>query len=233
MTAGDQVGLRDRLGAVLRGNRFVAGLELLVVPLLLVLKAAGALRNPSLLILLFGWLSLWVRRSSWRQAGLARPAHWPRTVLAAVVIGVAYDMLDIRVLVPTLHRLTGEALELGQFNSVQGDLGGLLLYLAVTWSLAAFGEEMAYRGYVLNRLADALGRNTLSWTLTAIVVSVAFGFAHGAQGVTGILDNIVAGLLFAILYLASGRNLWLPILVHGVVDTSSFVLLYLGFNLQP
>jgi membrane protease YdiL (CAAX protease family) len=35
--------------------------------------------------------------------------------------------------------------------------------------------------------------------------------------------------LFAALYLASGRNLWLPILVHGVIDTSSVVMLYSGF----
>jgi hypothetical protein len=33
------------------------------------------------------------------------------------------------------------------------------------------------------------------------------------------------------LYLVSGRNLWLPILTHGIIDTSSAVLLYLG--VQP
>jgi membrane protease YdiL (CAAX protease family) len=62
------------------------------------------------------------------------------------------------------------------------------------------------------------------------LVSLVFGLAHHAQGVTGIMDNVLAGLLFAGLYLASGRNLWLPILAHGVIDTSSVVLLYLGFH---
>ena len=50
-------------------------------------------------------------------------------------------------------------------------------------------------------------------------------------GITGVLDNVLAGGLFAILYFASGRNLWLPILAHGLIDTTSVVLLYLG--IQP
>jgi hypothetical protein len=102
--------------------------------------------------------------------------------------------------------------------------------VAVVWPLAAFAEEMAYRGYALNRLTDLFGRSALSWALNAALLSVVFGLTHSAQGVTGILDNVLAGLLFSALYLASGRNLWLPILVHGVVDTSSLVLLYLGFH---
>ncbi len=52
---------------------------------------------------------------------------------------------------------------------------------------------------------------------------------YGAR-LTGVLDNVLAGLLFAALYVASGRNLWLPILVHGVIDTSSVVILYFGFH---
>lgn len=228
MDGGTRVTLRDRIGARLREHRLAAGLELLLVPLVLALKAAGVLRNPSLALFLLGWLSLWMRRSGWRQIGMARPARWPRTVLAAIFIGIAYNALDVRVLIPLLHRITGEPLDLAPFSALKGNIGALLLWLAVTWTLAAFGEEMAWRGYALNRLADVLGRNAWSWALNVALIGLAFGFAHGAQGITGILDNILAGLLFSALYLASGRNLWLPVLVHGVVDTSSFVLLYLG-----
>jgi membrane protease YdiL (CAAX protease family) len=222
--------LRDRLRGPLERSKLAAGLELLILPLLLALKAAGVLRNPSQPLFLFGWLSLWARRSGWRQVGMARPARWPLTVLAAIVIGVAYDALDVRVLIPLLHRLTGEPLELAQFSALQGNLGSLLFWVAVVWPLAAFCEEMAYRGYLLNRLTDLFGRSSASWALNAALLSLIFGLTHSSQGVTGILDNVLAGLLFSALYLASGRNLWLPILVHGVVDTASLVLLYLGVH---
>ena len=78
MEPGSRVTLRDRLGTPLRQSRLAAGLELMILPALLVLKAAGVLRNPSQPLFLLGWLSLWLRRSGWRQVGMARPAHWRR-----------------------------------------------------------------------------------------------------------------------------------------------------------
>ena len=57
------------------------------------------------------------------------------------------------------------------------------------------------------------------------MVSLVFAYAHRAQGITGVLDNAIAGALFATLYFVSGRNLWLPILTHGVIDTTSALLL--------
>lgn len=226
-----QVPLRDRLGARLRGSRIAAGLELLVVPLLLWLQAAGVLAKPKLPLLLFGWLSLWLRRVGWRQVGMSRPSNWTTTVLAGIVVGLAYNALDIGVILPLLRRFTGEPLDLTAFASLKGNLGMLLLLTAASWLSAAFPEEMLYRGYILNRLADVFGRTGAGWVLSVALVSVAFGVAHHSQGVTGILDNVLAGLLLAVLYLASGRNLWLPILAHGVIDTTSVVLLYFGFHL--
>lgn len=222
--------MRDRIGGWLRDSRIAAAFELLVVPLLLGLQAAGVLAKPKLPLLLFGCLSLWLRRVGWRQVGMARPASWPKTVLTALLIGLAYDALDIGALLPLLHRLTGEPLDLTGLGSLKGNTSMLLLLLAASWLSAALIEEMLYRGYILNRLADLLGRTTAGWAVSATLVSIVFGLAHHAQGVTGVLDNVLAGALFAALYLASGRNLWLPILTHGVIDTASVALLYFGFQ---
>ena len=230
MTAEAQVGFRDRLGAHLRGSRIVAGLELLVVPLLLGLQTAAVMAKPKLPLLLFGWLSLWLRRVGWRRVGLSRPTSWPKTLLAASLIGLAYNAFDIGVILPLLRRATGEPLDLTQLGELKGNLGMLGLLVAVSWLSAAFPEELLYRGYILNRLTDVLGRTTAGWAVAAALVSVAFGLAHGAQGVTGVLDNVLAGVLFVVLYLTSGRNLWMPILAHGMIDTSSVVMLYLGFQ---
>ncbi len=228
-SADGPVSLRDRIGALLHG-RVVAALELLVVPLLLALHASGLFIKPKLPLLLFGWLSMWLRRVGWRQIGLARPGSWPKTVLTAIVIALAYNALDIGVILPLLRRLTGEPLDLAAFAALRGDTGTLMLLLAVAWISAAFPEELLYRGYILNRLGDVFGRSTAGWAAAAALVCLTFGLAHHAQGITGVLDNILAGALFATLYFVSGRNLWLPILVHGIIDTSSVVLLYFGFQ---
>jgi membrane protease YdiL (CAAX protease family) len=57
-----------------------------------------------------------------------------------------------------------------------------------------------------------------------------FGLGHSYLGITGVVDNILWGILYGVLYLASGRNLWLPIIAHGIEDTTSFILLFLGLN---
>ena len=38
----------------------------------------------------------------------------------------------------------------------------------------------------------------------------------------------MTGVLFAITYLATGRNLWAAIIAHGVLDTAGFVMMYAG-----
>jgi len=224
------VGWRDRIGALLRESRLLTIVELCVVLLFLALQAAGIIAKPKLPMLLLGWLSLWLRRVSWRQLGFARPKSWPKTVAAGIGIGLAYNALDIRVILPLLHRLTGEPLDLSGVGDVQGNVGLLATLVVASWISAALAEELLYRGYLLNRVADVFGRQATGWTTAVLVVTAAFACAHRAQGVTGIADNVLAGFLFAGLYLGSGRNLWLPILVHGVIDTSSVVLLYLGFR---
>lgn len=195
-------------------KRLLVGAELLLAPLAIGLRALGVVRNPSLVILLVGCVSLSLRRA-WGGVGL----RWPRAraLAVAAAIGVAYDAADVLVIMPLLRRLTGQPLHVEPFA---GDVRTLLFWLAVTWTLAAFGEELAYRGYLLGRLGG--GR------LAAAIVSVLFGLAHLGQGLTGVLDNILAGALFAALYLRSGRNLWVPLVAHGTVDTTSFLLLYLG-----
>ncbi len=67
--------------------------------------------------------------------------------------------------------------------------------------MAAFGEEMIYRGYLMNRAADLLNRARMAWTVSVITVQIVFGFAHSYQGWTGVIDEGIMGLLLAALYL--------------------------------
>ena len=175
-----------------------------------------------------GWLSLRRRRLSWRTVGLRRPGRWITTIGVALVVAVAYQLLSEFVTEPLLERLTGERADLSDFRSLVGNLPAALGMLALVWTLAAFGEEMAYRGYVLERAA-ALGHHSrAAYVVGMVVVSLLFGVGHWYQGVAGVWGSAVSGLLFGVLYLKGGRNLWLPILAHGFSDTIGLVLIYLG-----
>jgi membrane protease YdiL (CAAX protease family) len=94
------------------------------------------------------------------------------------------------------------------------------------WTIVAFGEEMVFRGYLMNRIADLVGRSRTGWASALIGSSLIFGLAHGYQGLAGIISTAEVGLLLGILYLISKRNLWINIVCHGAFDSISLIAMY-------
>jgi len=111
---------------------------------------------------------------------------------------------------------------------VRGNAKLFLLGLLLSWTLAAFGEEGVYRGYLMNRVAGLGNYSRTAWIVSLLLVSAVFGFGHLDQGITGQIENAIDGLLLGLLYLACGRNLWVPIIAHGITDTVDITLMFMG-----
>jgi CAAX protease family protein len=204
-------------------------LELFLVAAIFWADAAGFIpvsKTPFLLAV--AWASLRLRGLRWRDVGLCLPARWPRLVAVGVGWGVAMWLLEFYVTMPVLDRLLGYGTDLSTFDEVAGNAGVLAIYLSASWLLAAFGEEMVWRGYALPRLAELIGGGTRGWVLALVVVNAAFGLAHLYQGWNGVIQAAVGGALLGVLYLASGRNLVAPIVAHGLGNSLDFILMYLG-----
>lgn len=175
-----------------------------------------------------GALSLAARGVSWREIGFRFGPHWPQLVLTGLVAGGLIEAQELFLTQPLLIRLTGHPPDLSAFHGVQGNWNAIWLGLPLIWVLAAFGEEWVYRGYLMNRLADLLGSRATGWVASIVLVNVVFGLAHLYQGPTGMIEAGVDGLLFAIVYLACGRNLIAPMVAHGVQDTIDLILGFTG-----
>ena len=80
----------------------------------------------------------------------------------------------------------------------------------------------------MSRLARCLGGGRLAWLASLLLSSAVFSMLHLYQGPAGVAITGFVGLLFGIVYLVSGRNLWIGILVHGLVDTASLTAVYFG-----
>lgn len=130
------------------------------------------------------------------------------------------------VTVPLWAQLTGTPPDLSDFRPMVGSVRVLLLGLLLNWTLAAFGEELAFRGYLLTRLAGLGGDTRAAWLASLAVTSALFGWGHGGQGLAGMLQEGFAGFLLGLLYLGCGRNLTVPIVAHGVANTLAFVLIF-------
>lgn len=179
-------------------------------------------------LLLLGWISLRLRRANWQSVGFARYRNWAITATIGIAAGVLTEAFQLLATQPLLVRLTGKQPDLNDFRMLTGNLKMALIGFAFSWTFAAFGEEMVWRGYLMNRVADLGNRTRRAWICSLIAVSVAFGMAHAYQGITGIVEEGIAGLLLGIIYLGTGRNLAVPIIAHGVADTIDVVLIFLG-----
>ena len=220
---------RARTTSLFLGNRPIAAVELLVAILILVGGLVGLIPLSSTpFVLLFGWLMIWLRGVGWRDLGLRRPTSWRSTLLLGIAIGIGYQYFSLYVVEPLITRITGDLPDVSQFAPLIGNRFFLFLSLLVSWTLAAFGEELVYRGYLMNRIADLVGSKRGGWLISLVVVSALFGIVHLYQGTSGIITIALTGLVVGALYLATGRNLWAPIIAHGVNDTVGFILIYLG-----
>jgi len=212
-------------------SRLWAVLELALAAAFIVLTKLHRIWRPDTMWLLaLGWISLRVRKRGWGSVGLRRPESWGKVFLAALVAAVALQAVSLWITVPLATRITGQPPDLSEFRQLIGHWKLALLGLAVTWTLAAFGEELVHRGYLMNRMADVGNGSRVAWAVSYVVISVAFGLGHLYQGPSGVMDATVTGLVLGGLYLAFGRKLWPAIQAHGFSDTLALVMVYCGFT---
>lgn len=179
-------------------------------------------------LFLLGSIMLLLRGKFWGSVGFRWPPHAPTAILLGAVAGVALSVHELIVLEPAVRSFTGAPPDLSFFKDLKGNLQATLFWIALSWVLAGFGEEMVWRGYALNRLSALLGGTTGAWVLAAIAVNIVFGIGHEYQDLTGIIVTAIGGLTYTVLYLLAGRNLAVPIVAHGMQNTCDFIFMYWG-----
>jgi len=181
-------------------------------------------------ILLLPWvvMSLWLRGERWSSLGFSLPEGVGRSIAIGVVAGLAMELFAAFVTTPWISGLFGVEPDYSDLKGIQGNLGLLLIFLALSWTLAAFGEEICFRGFLMKRLAQVFGDGRAAWIASLVLASALFGWGHTEQGVSGWIQEGLSGLALGILFLGTKRNLVVPIVAHGVSNMLAFILIYFG-----
>lgn len=174
------------------------------------------------------WVLLRVRRERWSTIGFSRPVNLWRSIVAGVFAGVLMELFADYVTTPGISAFLGVEPDNSGLKGIQGNLTMLLVFLGLNWTLAAFGEEICFRGFLMKRFAQIFGEGRWAWAASLLLSSILFGWGHTEQGMSGWFQEGLNGLLLGVLFLANKRNLTVPIVAHGVSNTVAFVLIYFG-----
>ncbi|HEY5980129.1 MAG TPA: type II CAAX endopeptidase family protein [Microlunatus sp.] len=198
--------------------RVVAGVEVALATVAVILDLA----IPTVVILGLMVVSLVIRRDGLSTMGFHRVARpW---VLAGTMFAcaAAWSLLNIAVLKPVVNHLSGTTQDMSQFMGLQGDLTKLLTLVAVSWTLAALGEEVAFRGFVLTRMSELVGSAGIRLALAVALTSILMGLLHTEYGLVGVVTSAVDSIFYSVLRYRY-RTLWASILAHGFINTIGLV----------
>ena len=185
-------------------------------------------------------LITWRRKESWSSFGLRGLRRWwsfplvlPQAVLAtACIIGIGAGMAFLGDFLGFWSvEGTQEGVE-DRWGNIEGNLPVYLTWLAIAWTSAAFGEEIFFRGYLIDRIGKLLPKARWASFVAILIPALIFGIAHAYyQGIRGLVVTGMIGLALGALYLLNKRNLWPNILAHGAVDTLAFTAMYLNLDI--
>ncbi|KGO95142.1 CPBP family intramembrane glutamic endopeptidase [Flavobacterium subsaxonicum] len=170
------------------------------------------------LVLLFAFL----------QEGSLRGLNFKRLRLQEVII-IIVSYLGLELLMdfaiqPLVSKIFNEPADYTAFDFIKGDTQSYYKYLLYMWISAAVGEEVLFRGFMTLQLRKIVGERKL---VIVLITAVLFALPHLYQGLSGLVMTFLFGLAFGFLYLRF-NNIWINIIVHGLIDSLFLTLAYFG-----
>jgi len=153
-------------------------------------------------------------------------AFKPARFLLLAAVGVGLIQLAGLMLEPFWESVFGDSRDLARFSDVAGTPVELLKLMALNWTIAAFGEELAFRIVLMRGVAFALGDSRKAFGVALIVQAVVFGLVHIYQGPAGIFGAAINGLIFGGLTLAARGSIWPAAIAHGSSNSIGIMQLY-------
>ncbi len=152
----------------------------------------------------------------------------PTRYLVLAAVGVGFIQLSGWLLEPLSEHIFGETRDLARFSDVAGSPSALIKLMALNWTVAAFGEELAFRILLMRGIAFSLGDSRTAFGIALIVQAIVFGLIHAYQGPAGIIGAGINGLIFGGLTLVARGSIWPAAIAHGSSNTIGIFGLYLA-----
>ncbi|WP_019669894.1 CPBP family intramembrane glutamic endopeptidase [Eudoraea adriatica] len=199
------------------------------------IRSYGVVWVANLLMLAMIWTSLKLRGQSWKEFGLTfNPVSLKQGLRAfgqsLVVFVFAVSCFILGAII--MANITGipDSADFSRYDFLKDNLGGLLLSLLGVYFISSFAEEVIYRAFLINRIAEITQSFKYSKLIAVLLSSVFFGLIHYEWGAMGMVQTGFMGLAMGISYFVLKKRLWTLIIAHIYMDTLLFVQIYLASN---
>lgn len=175
--------------------------------------------------LVVGDVLLRKRHVSLRSLGFKRPENIGVTIFEGLALTAI--LLALWVAIWQFY----EAMNLGvpyRFMSVlQGDEFRFFYAMtAVAWIAAAFGEEVLFRGLLLNNFKEIFRGSKAGIVFAVIFQAMIFSLLHMDATLIQSVPVFLTGIILGVAYFLFNRNLWPLIIAHGILNNIYFTLVY-------
>lgn len=171
------------------------------------------------------WLLIRFAGQRWRDLGLRRPGNLASALLGTVVLFTLVYLASTR-LVPVLAGLFSATPGPVFLGYIRGNTVAFVGWIAIAWSVGGFAEELLFRGFLIDRASAAFGSGWLAGAGAVSLQAALFGLMHLHQGSLGLVFSATMAVIYGVVYLSCGRNLWPLILVHGAWNSVAIAGLY-------
>jgi uncharacterized protein len=184
---------------------------------------------PVILRPILGFLTAWylVRRQGerWSSYGLRRPdsmlksAGWIALMILLLWASGTYVAPVLANVLPIAHRADF-------FGYVHGNTLAFAGWVAISWLVGGFSEELLFRGFLLSQVSRMFESPVVGMATGLTAQALLFGSLHIYSGAFGFAFATITGVISGAVYLLNGRNLWPLIVAHGAWDTLGMYGLY-------
>ncbi len=158
---------------------------------------------------------------------LDKPNFWRSTVINSLLVFVVSTFAFLLGSAIALNLgLSLEKADTNAFDHLQNNLPLFILTLIGIYITSSFGEEVIYRGFLITKLQDIIGKGKLANASIVAFAGILFGFAHYSWGIMGIIQTSCMGWALGYFYLRYNYNLWITILAHAYMDTLLLIQMY-------
>ncbi|WP_146104984.1 CPBP family intramembrane glutamic endopeptidase [Nonlabens tegetincola] len=121
--------------------------------------------------------------------------------------------------------ITFEDPDIGLYDFIRENKWQYFFTLIMGWLIGGLYEEIVFHGFIFTRL-EKIFQSAYSTHISFALTACIFGAYHFQLGTLGLINALIIGSVYLILFLLFKRNLWYSIICHGVYNSIVMTMIY-------